>query len=168
MRTQKFSSRTTVRRAVGAALLPLLLSAAVAPAAAAAPGSGRSDEARAWAYGQEKKGDGLRAVAPRDLVIGTAAAGGGHHVNEDYPDPFTYDQEYRGILAEEFDSVSPENQMKWDFIHPEPGVYNFEAADAIVDFAQANGQVVRGHTLLWHSQLPAWVHEIEDPESSEE
>jgi endo-1,4-beta-xylanase len=53
--------------------------------------------------------------------------------------------------------------MKWDFIHPEPDVYNFAAADAIVDFAEANGQVVRGHTLLWHSQLPAWVHEIEDP-----
>ncbi|UOY02631.1 endo-1,4-beta-xylanase [Blastococcus sp. PRF04-17] len=102
-------------------------------------------------------------MAPDDLVIGTAAAGGGHHLDAGYPDPFTHDKKYRKLLAAEFSSVSPENQMKWDFIHPERGVYNFAAADAIVDFAEANGQVVRGHTLLWHSQLPAWVHAIEDP-----
>ncbi|BCJ50292.1 hypothetical protein Asp14428_17670 [Actinoplanes sp. NBRC 14428] len=60
----------------------------------------------------------LRWAAPRDLRIGTAAAGGGHHVEQDYPDPFTYDQPYRQVLAREFNSVSPENQMKWEFIHP--------------------------------------------------
>jgi endo-1,4-beta-xylanase len=132
---------------------------APAVAAAAPPPSAQEDSS----YGQAKK-NGLRTVAPDDLVIGTAAAGGGHHLTAGYPDPFTHDKPYRKVLAAEFSSVSPENQMKWDFIHPERDVYDFAAADAIVDFAEKNGQVVRGHTLLWHSQLPAWVHEIEDPE----
>ena len=103
----------------------------------------------------------LRRAAPRDLRIGSAVAGGGHHLEQDYPDPFTYDQQYRRVLAREFDSVSPENQMKWEFIHPERGTYNFGPADAIVRFARQHGQVVRGHTLLWHSQNPAWLQEGE-------
>ena len=106
--------------------------------------------------GHAKK-DTLRADAPRGFVIGTAVAGGGHHESQPYPDPFTADQPYREALAREFSSVSPENQMKWEYIHPERDRYNFAAADAIVAFAQENRQVVRGHTLLWHSQNPAWV-----------
>jgi endo-1,4-beta-xylanase len=165
MRSQWFGSRAAARVAVGMGALPVVLAAAVLPATAAEKSAGNPpvQAQEDQSYGQAKK-NGLRTVAPDDLVIGTAVAGGGHHLEAGYPDPFTYDRKYRKLLAAEFSSVSPENQMKWDFIHPEPGVYNFAAADAIVDFAEANGQVVRGHTLLWHSQLPAWVHEIEDPE----
>jgi endo-1,4-beta-xylanase len=101
----------------------------------------------------------LREAAPDDLRIGAAVAGGGHHLEQAYPDPFTSDEPYREVLAREFNSVSPENQMKWEFIHPERETYNFGPADAIVEFAQENGQVVRGHTLLWHSQNPAWLQE---------
>ncbi|MGW5049618.1 endo-1,4-beta-xylanase [Actinokineospora sp. NPDC004072] len=108
--------------------------------------------------GQAKK-DTLRWAAPKGFVIGTAVAGGGHHESQPYPDPFSSDQPYRAALAAEFSSVSPENQMKWEYIHPERDRYNFAAADAIVDFARRNGQVVRGHTLLWHSQNPAWLEQ---------
>lgn len=101
----------------------------------------------------------LRWLAPKDLKIGAAVAGGGHHVDQSYPDPFPNDKQYRRILAREFNSVSPENQMKWEFIHPEKGVYNFGPADDIVKFAQQKGQVVRGHTLLWHSQNPEWLEQ---------
>ena len=96
-------------------------------------------------------------MAPRDLKIGTAVAGGGHHETMPYPDPFPNDREYRRILAAEFNSVSPENQMKWEFIHPERGTYRFGPADEIVKFARRHKQVVRGHTLLWHSQNPEWL-----------
>ncbi|MFH0244328.1 endo-1,4-beta-xylanase [Streptomyces sp. HK10] len=47
----------------------------------------------------------------------------------------------------------------WEFIHPERDTYDFEAADAIVEFAELNRQVVRGHTLLWHSQNPVWLEQ---------
>ncbi|WP_308283225.1 endo-1,4-beta-xylanase [Pseudonocardia nigra] len=108
--------------------------------------------------GQAKK-DTLRWVAPNGFHIGTAVAGGGHHESQPYPDPFTSDTQYREVLAAEFSSVSPENQMKWEYIHPERDRYNFATADAIVEFAEANRQVVRGHTLLWHSQNPAWLEQ---------
>ncbi|MDQ1295375.1 MAG: endo,4-beta-xylanase [Actinomycetota bacterium] len=101
----------------------------------------------------------LRRAAPSRLNIGSAVAGGGHHLEQDYPDPFTYDTRYRSILGKEFSSLSPENQMKWEFIHPEQDTYNFGPADAIVRFAKTQGQVVRGHTLLWHSQNPTWLEE---------
>jgi endo-1,4-beta-xylanase len=50
--------------------------------------------------------------------------------------------------------------MKWERIHPKPGgadSYDFAAADEIVSFAAARGFVVRGHTLVWHQQVPGWV-----------
>jgi len=105
------------------------------------------------------KSERLRWAAPDGFYIGSAVAGGGHHLEQDYPDPFTSDRRYRRILAHQFNSVTPENQMKWEFIHPEPDSYDFDMADAIVAFAERNRQDVRGHTLLWHSQNPDWLEE---------
>ncbi|CAL9306639.1 endo-1,4-beta-xylanase [Streptomyces erythrogriseus] len=139
----------TVALATAALALPLLggSASAASPAGPKAPPHAHGSHAP------------LRAAAPEGFVIGTAVAGGGHHLEQDYPDPFTYDKEYRKVLGREFSSVSPENQMKWDYIHPERDRYDFEQADAIVEFARKNRQVVRGHTLLWHSQNPAWLEE---------
>lgn len=63
------------------------------------------------------------------------------------------------VAAAQFSAVTGENVMKWEKIHPEPGRYDFAAADALVDFAEAHGQKVIGHTLVWHSQCPDWVFE---------
>ncbi|MFC8536147.1 endo-1,4-beta-xylanase [Streptomyces sp. NPDC057249] len=67
------------------------------------------------------------------------------------------DAPYRAKAASEFSSVTPENVMKWEVVEPNRGQYDWKAADELVDFARANGQLVRGHTLLWHNQLPAWL-----------
>lgn len=99
----------------------------------------------------------LRDLAPKGFYIGQAAAGGGHHEQQDYPDPFFNDRKYRQVLGRYFNSVTPENQLKWEFVHPEKNKYNFKAADAIVRFAKQNGQQLRGHTLIWHSQNPEWL-----------
>jgi endo-1,4-beta-xylanase len=61
------------------------------------------------------------------------------------------------FITKQFNSVTAENAMKWERIHPEPGKYYFSLADSIVDFAQSNGMAVIGHVLVWHSQTPAWV-----------
>lgn len=103
--------------------------------------------------------DTLREAAPGGFVVGTAVAGGGHHEDMPYPEPFPNDRKYRHLVGKEFGSVSPENQMKWEYLHPEPDVYNFGPADAIVKFAAQRGQQVRGHTLLWHSQNPEWLEQ---------
>jgi endo-1,4-beta-xylanase len=47
--------------------------------------------------------------------------------------------------------------MKWACVHPAPDRWRFEPADAVVAFAQDQGMRIRGHTLVWHQQLPAWV-----------
>jgi endo-1,4-beta-xylanase len=64
---------------------------------------------------------------------------------------------YARLLAREFSSVTAENVMKWDTIEPQPGVYNYGPADQLVAFAQANHQMIRGHELVWHNQLPSWL-----------
>ncbi|MET7365466.1 endo-1,4-beta-xylanase [Streptomyces sp. NPDC005566] len=140
----------TAALATAALTLPLAASSATAD-----PSSGHRD-AHHHSHGTS---DQLRRAAPDGFYVGTAVAGGGHHLEQDYPDPFTSDKKYRKTMGQQFSSLSPENQMKWEYIHPEQNRYDFAMADAIVDFADRNNQVVRGHTLLWHSQNPAWLEE---------
>ncbi|UJV41261.1 endo-1,4-beta-xylanase [Streptomyces sp. AMCC400023] len=111
-----------------------LLSTAVAvqPASAHGPHSGPS----------------LRTLADRAGVrVGTAVDMAA----------FADDRTYRGTTAREFNSVTAENVMKWESVEPRRGEYDWKAADDLVRFARGNGQVVRGHTLVWHSQLPGWL-----------
>jgi endo-1,4-beta-xylanase len=61
------------------------------------------------------------------------------------------------LLTKHFNSVTSENDMKWDATEPTEGSFNFGAADAQVAFAQAHNMHVRGHALVWHNQTPAWV-----------
>ena len=92
--------------------------------------------------------DSLRALASKvGLRIGTAANA----------DALTTNAQYRQITADQFSSVTPENVMKWQVVEPTQGTYDWSAADQFVSFAKANGQLVRGHTLVWQNQLPNWL-----------
>jgi|GEM_PF-1136400 len=71
--------------------------------------------------------------------------------------PLKFDQNYRDILIREFSVVTPENEMKFEYVHPFRETYNFRLADEIVKFAEENGIKVRGHCLVWHQQLPSWI-----------
>lgn len=59
--------------------------------------------------------------------------------------------------AQQFNYATPENEMKWDVTEPQKGTFTFTDGDAIVDFAEAHGMKVKGHTLVWHNQLPDWL-----------
>jgi len=61
------------------------------------------------------------------------------------------------LLKKHFNSITSENDMKWDATEPTEGSFNFANADAQVAYAKANNMHVRGHTLVWHQQVPAWV-----------
>ncbi len=64
---------------------------------------------------------------------------------------------YNELLNTEFNSLTSEYQMKMNVLYPSEGNFDFSAADAIVNFAQANDMHVHGHTLIWHNATPSWV-----------
>lgn len=63
------------------------------------------------------------------------------------------------LIARHFNTITPENVMKWEKIHPAPDQFDFGLADRYVEFGEKLGLVVIGHTLIWHSQTPRWVFE---------
>jgi len=61
------------------------------------------------------------------------------------------------LLVQHFNSVTAENEMKFESLEPTEGKFDYTNGDALVEFAKANGMKVRGHTLVWHRQTPDWV-----------
>jgi endo-1,4-beta-xylanase len=61
------------------------------------------------------------------------------------------------IIAAQFNTISPENVLKWESVHPRVDSYNFDPADHYVAFGEAHKMFIIGHCLVWHSQVPAWV-----------
>jgi len=68
-------------------------------------------------------------------------------------------QQDTALVLGQFSQITPENDLKWALIHPEPGSngYNFGPADAYVNFGLSNNLYLVGHTLVWHGQTPGWV-----------
>jgi endo-1,4-beta-xylanase len=71
------------------------------------------------------------------------------------------------LLAREASIVVPENEMKWQIIHPAADHYDFRRGDALLAFARAHGQLVRGHNLCWHVQNPSWLEQTATPQNAE-
>ena len=61
------------------------------------------------------------------------------------------------ITANQFSVLTPENEMKWQVVEPTQGNFDWTGADNLVNFAEEHGERVRGHTLVWHNQLPSWL-----------
>jgi endo-1,4-beta-xylanase len=61
------------------------------------------------------------------------------------------------IIESQFNSISPDNALKWERIHPQPDKYDFKLADQYVAFGQEHHMFIVGHNLVWHNQVPAWV-----------
>ncbi|HOP58257.1 MAG TPA: endo-1,4-beta-xylanase [Bacteroidales bacterium] len=76
--------------------------------------------------------------------------------------PHNIQGEEAELIKKHFNSITAENVMKPGPIHPEEDRYNWDDADKIVDFAQANGMKVRGHTLCWHNQTAPWMFQDEN------
>ena len=87
----------------------------------------------------------FQAMAPFFPIIGTAVI------------PADIQGQPAVLLSKHFNSMTSGNDMKWDATEPTEGNFTFTQADAEVAFAQANNMHVRGHTLVWYNQTPAWV-----------
>jgi len=107
-------------------------------------------------------GPGNPAAHAASGTLGAAAADSGRYFGTAVAAGKLGDSTYSGILDREFNMITPENEMKWDTTERSRGSFNFGPADQIVSHAAAHGQRMRGHTLVWHSQLPGWVSSITD------
>ena len=78
-----------------------------------------------------------------------------------------FEDDVRGaeIVKTQFNSITPENILKWALVHPEPARYDFTAPDRFVEFGEKHGMFIVGHTLVWHNQTPAWVFKDADRET---
>ena len=72
------------------------------------------------------------------------------------------DSAQAALITTQFKSMTPENVMKMGPLHPEQNRYNWEPADEIIAFAEANNMIVRGHNLIWHQQYPDWFFKDAD------
>lgn len=122
-----------LRKAAGAAALGLLVAICTA-ATAHAPAS-------------------LKKVFKRDFLVG-AALNAAQITGRD--------QRGDAIVEEQFNSISPENALKWQIVHPQNGRYNFSLADQYVAFGRKHRMFIVGHNLVWHKQVPAWVFRDEN------
>ncbi len=102
----------------------------------------------ATVLGAETSEPALKDLAPRGLLVGAA-------LNQGQSDG--KDSIAAGIVTRQFDTISPENILKWQLVHPEPDRYVFGPADRYVAFGQEHGMAVIGHNLIWHQQTPAWI-----------
>src|SRR5262245_37896870 len=102
----------------------------------------------------------LSVNAQAGTTLGASAAEKGRYFGTAVNTSHINDSTYSAILAREFNMVTPENEMKWDATEPTRGQFNFGPANQVVNRATQIGARMRGHTLVWHSQLPGWVSSI--------
>lgn len=98
----------------------------------------------------------LKAVYEADFLIGTAL-----NVRQIEGQDVRADS----IIRRQFNAATPENCMKAAAIHPAWDVWRFDQADKLVAYGQKNDIRINGHTLIWHSQLPAFVRRLQDADS---
>ena len=91
---------------------------------------------------------GSRGRFAESFMVGAALA----------PQQFTErDTASASLIRREFNTITPENVLKWERVHPQPDRYDFAPTDRYVAFGERNGMFIVGHTLVWHSQTPRWV-----------
>lgn len=93
-------------------------------------------------------------------TLGSAAAAKGRTFGAAITSNLLSGSQYSKLLSTQFTGLTPGNEMKWQTTEPSRGSFNFGPADTIVSYAQSHNMKVRGHTLVWHSQLASWVSSI--------
>lgn len=65
---------------------------------------------------------------------------------------------YNQTITTNFNILVAENEMKYDAMEPQKGIFSFTKPDKLVAYAQKYGIQIRGHNLCWHNQLPSWLN----------
>lgn len=157
MRPRRFVAIASALAAVvGLAAASLAACSGAAETGRVAPPASQTTTTRASCTHRPDACTTRQAADAAGVTLGTAVAAS--HLDQ---------ADYRRTLLETFNSITPENELKWSSIHPTPDTWNFGPADQIVDFAQANDLQVKGHNLIWDQKVigstPDWVLRIDDP-----
>src|SRR5690348_15516008 len=104
----------------------------------------------------------VAVIGPADAAatLGASAAQSGRYFGAAIAAGKLGDGTYTRILNSEFNSVTPENEMKWDATEPSQGRFTYTNGDRILNQGIAMGAKVRGHALLWHAQQPGWAQSL--------
>lgn len=98
----------------------------------------------------------LKEIFKNDFTIGTAL--NAEQIEEKDPKAAV-------LVPQQFNMATPENIMKAEVIHPQWGTYNFDLADKMIEYGKKYNIKINGHTLVWHSQLPAFARQIQSADS---
>ncbi len=93
-------------------------------------------------------------------TLGASAAQSGRYLGVAVTGSKLGNSTYANLVKSEFNSVTAENEMKWDATEPSPGTFNYTNGDRILAQGQSNGSKIRGHALLWHQQQPGWAQSM--------
>jgi len=109
----------------------------------------------------------IGTLASGALAMGRAKAAPGFHGSQRVPygscvafGPLQNEPDYRGALTAYCQQLTPEWGFNWDYVQPAPSQFNFDFADSVLAFAQANDMTMRGHALVWYASLPDWAKDI--------
>ena len=105
--------------------------------------------------GCSKKAPILKAADKHGLVFGTAITAGD-----------IFDPEMKEFITSHFNLVVPENTMKWVNIRPTKQFWNWSDLDKMVDFAEENDIIIKGHPLIWDEQTPGFVNSVKTKEAA--
>jgi endo-1,4-beta-xylanase len=108
------------------------------------------------AVGQKGGTPSLKKTLQKDFLIGTAL--NNRQIEEK-------DSGAAILVPQQFNAATPENIMKSEVIHPGWDTYNFDMADKLVAFGKKYNIKINAHTLIWHSQLPAYIRRCKDADS---
>jgi endo-1,4-beta-xylanase len=98
-----------------------------------------------------------KRAAAKGLIYGAAAM-------QDY---LISNKNFQTSFVRECGILVPENDLKWDAIRPTPERFDFTKSDWLAKFARTHGMLFRGHTLVWHQQLPQWFKEVVNRQNAE-
>jgi endo-1,4-beta-xylanase len=136
-------------RALGVSLLAVLATACGADAGTLSPPENDAEMATTTSAATAATLESPRVLASKKgVLLGVAV-----------DSSFLSDSNYSDIAKTNFNALVPENAMKMEKLQPSEGQWNFREADGLVSFANTNKMQVRGHTLLWHGQIPQWVRD---------
>lgn len=97
------------------------------------------------------------------ILFGSGSVKASESTVDDRPANYFSDPRYGQVLSEQFNSLSPENEFKWNMVQPEEGVFDFEGLDRLVAFAEEHGMAAKAHSGISRSFNPDYLVDKTDP-----